>query len=203
MNVFQIQGQLLRFLGCYFVVFLSWVVCLFVMFFSILENFLYVFISSVLTATFLLARFGAAAYDVSTTVGVAISTSFLAFVNNRMLDPFFQFPTWTFSRVCTVGTLAIDPEDILGTCLVVMVKLTKTYACQFATTGISTMSKPLAFEATQGIWNKGLNRYSKITCFHSTRKGWNVRIKVYVGNRSLLRRICIHLTAVTFCEDTF
>ena len=37
------------------------------------------------------------------------------------------------------------------------------------------MSKPLAFEATQGIWNKGLNRYIKVTCLDSTRKGWNVK----------------------------
>ena len=30
-----------------------------------------------------------------------------------------------------------------------------------------------------------------------------VMIKVFVGNKSLLRRIFIRFTAVTFCEDTF
>ena len=53
--------------------------------FSISDSFLYLaslkcHVSSVLIATLLVARFGAAAeaYDLSVTVGVAISTSFLA-----------------------------------------------------------------------------------------------------------------------------
>ena len=74
-----------------------------------------------------------------------------------------------------MGSLAVYTVCVIGTCLVVMVKLTTTSACQFATTGILAMSKLLAFEATQGIWNKGLNRYIKITCLDSTRKGWNVK----------------------------
>ena len=89
--------------------------------------------------------------------------------------PVFPIPPWTISRVCTVGSLVVYTEYVIGTCLVVMVKLTTMSACQFAMTGILTMSKLLAFKATQGIWNKGLNRYIKITCLDSTWKGWNVK----------------------------
>ena len=156
--------------------------------FSMSESFLYLLsstghVSSVLTATLLVARFGAAAaaaYDLSTTVGVAISTSFLASINDSLFCTItcctrFSNFHYGHSLKYAVGSLAVYTEYFIGTCLVVMVKLTTTSACQFATTGILTMSKPLAFKAMQGIWNKGLNRYIKITCLDSTRKGWNVK----------------------------
>ena len=129
-------------------------------------------VSSVLIATLLVVRFGEAAaaeYDLSTTVGVTISTSFLASINDSL------FCTITCCTRFSNFHLAVYTEYVIGTCLVSMVKLTTTSTYQFATTGILTMSKPLAFEATQGIWNKGLNRYIKITCLDSTRKGWNVK----------------------------
>ena len=74
-------------------------------------------------------------------------------------------------------TLAVDANNVVDTGLVVLVKLTATSACQLATTGILSMSKALAFKATQGIWNKWFNRYVKITCFDRCRKCWNIKCK--------------------------
>ena len=74
-------------------------------------------------------------------------------------------------------TLAVDANNVVDTCLVVMVKLTAKSTCQVALTGILSMSKALAFKATQGIMNKWFNRYVKITCFDRCRKCWNIKCK--------------------------
>ena len=89
LSIFEIQGHLLRFISCYFLLFLSCSLILFFNLFDIRKFFVSLtgHISSVLTATLLVARFGAAAaasYDLSTTVGVAISTSFLASINDSL-----------------------------------------------------------------------------------------------------------------------
>ena len=102
-------------------------------------------------------------------------------------------------------TLAIDANNVIDTCLDVMVKLTATITCQLTSTGILSVSKVLAFKAMQGIRNKWFNRYVKITFFDRCRKSWklNVRTKVFIGNSSLLRRTFIRLTEVTSSEDKF
>ena len=71
-------------------------------------------------------------------------------------------------------TLALGANNVVDTCLVFMVKLTATSACQLASTGIMSMSKSLALKATQGIMNKW---YVKITCFDRCRKSWNIKCK--------------------------
>ena len=94
-----------------------------------------------------------------------------------LLNLFVHFPLWALSRVCTVVTFAVGANNVVDTCLVVMVKLTATSAFQLASTCIMSMSKALAFKATQGIRNKWFNRYVKVTCFDRCRKNWNIKCK--------------------------
>ena len=74
-------------------------------------------------------------------------------------------------------TLAVDANNIVDTCFVVMVTLTAKSAFQLASTVILAVFKALAFKATQGIRNKWFNRYVKITCFDRCRKSWDIKCK--------------------------